>query len=190
MGGTGWLPPGPCSRYCLGGIAEKFDFPSYSKMAASIGGCHLQLKEPTGFSKWQPFAIKRTILIGWNGGQFRGVFLPPLCSVRYLRGTPWMQIGTKTVVESPPCWLGGITSQVITWYQWWPSTSATSLRLSPGTSATALRITRYQCYFPQDITYSENSAYQSSNSSDCCHCHHSWPAWILILGLANSINLK
>ena len=58
-------------------------------MVASIGGF--------------PFAIKRTILIGWTGGHFSGAFclLKSVMPRRHLRGRPWMQIDTKTLAESP-----------------------------------------------------------------------------------------
>ena len=57
----GMLVPGLRSGYRLGGIAETFDPSSYSehssasKMAVSIGGCHLQLEEQ--FSLVEPLAI-------------------------------------------------------------------------------------------------------------------------------------
>ena len=84
---------------------------SASQMAAYIGGHHLQLKEHhliswTGFQNSSlhtglPFAIYRTILIGWTIGQIRGAFcllpkVPP-------RKTLNVNLDTKKPSRS---WLG------------------------------------------------------------------------------------
>ena len=79
------------------------------KMVASIGDCHLQLKEQFwlaesvfqngGIPREMSFAIKRTILISLIDSQL-GELLPPIWSARHLRGRPWTQIGMKTVTES------------------------------------------------------------------------------------------
>ena len=57
---------------------------SLENMTAYIGDCHLQLKEQRWLAervfqngnlhRGMPFAIKRTILIGWTIGRFRGAF--------------------------------------------------------------------------------------------------------------------
>ena len=113
-------------KVCLRVIAEKCKSPPYSEHSSASKISNLQLKEKLwmdekivqngSLNRRLPFAIKRTILIGWTSGHFKGASFASFLSTlklempqRRLRDRPWMQIGQNTIMETPRSRLGDVT---------------------------------------------------------------------------------